>query len=215
MTPFSLCSYQGIILKFRSYYHWQTWCPCKRPRSDVKGQGHRGHEPFTPFPYRNSSLNSYGDEMMHKAWCCLEELPFCFSRSSVKFQGHTAKKASSLTNVWRFQTVTSVWIQQWLWNDAQRLKQHRRGALLFFKVTRQISRSHGTKYCQFLPKLIISRHGTKNYRFWSELSVSGLWLQFEFTHGFEMMHKAWCSIEEVPYCFWCHPSNFKVTLDKI
>ena len=36
-------------------------------------------------------------------------------------------------------------------------------------------------------------------------------LQFEFTDGFEMMHKAWCSIEEVPYCFWGHPSNFKVT----
>ena len=23
-------------------YHWQTWCPCKRSRSEVKGQGHRG-----------------------------------------------------------------------------------------------------------------------------------------------------------------------------
>ena len=26
------------------------------------------------------------------AWCCLEEVPYCFSRSSVKFQGHTALK---------------------------------------------------------------------------------------------------------------------------
>ena len=26
-----------------------------------------------------------------------------------------------------------------------------------------------------------------------------------------MMHKAWCSTEKVPFCFWCHPSNFKVT----
>ena len=33
------------------------------------------------------------------------------------------------------------------------------------------------------------------------LSVCGLWLQFEFTHGFEMMHEAWRSREEVPYCF--------------
>ena len=32
-------------------------------------------------------------------------------------------------------------------------------------------------------------------------SQSGLYLQFEFTNGYEMIHKAWSSIEEVPYCF--------------
>ena len=31
---------------FRSNYHWPTWCPCKRSRSEVKGQGHRGHDPI-------------------------------------------------------------------------------------------------------------------------------------------------------------------------
>ena len=41
----------------------------------------------------------------------------------------------------------------------------------------------------------------KNCRFWAKLGVSGLYLQFEFTDGFEMMHKAWCSTEEVPYYF--------------
>ena len=30
---------------FRSYYQWQTWRPCKRSRSEVKGQGHRGQHP--------------------------------------------------------------------------------------------------------------------------------------------------------------------------
>ena len=30
---------------FRSYYWWQKWRPCKRSRSEVKGQGHRGHDP--------------------------------------------------------------------------------------------------------------------------------------------------------------------------
>ena len=43
--------------------------------------------------------------------------------------------------------------------------------------------------------------GHKNRLFWPELSISELQLQFEFTDGFEMMHKAWCSIEKVPYCF--------------
>ena len=77
-------------------------------------------------------------------------MPFRFSRSSVKFQGHTAKKKSSiLTQIGHFRTVTPVWIHQWLWNDAQSLKQHRRGALLFFKVIHQISRSHGLKNWRF------------------------------------------------------------------
>ena len=30
--------------------------------------------------------------MMHKAWSRLVEVLYCFWRSSVKFQGHTAKK---------------------------------------------------------------------------------------------------------------------------
>ena len=30
---------------FRSYYHGQRWCPCKRSMSEVKGQGHRGQHP--------------------------------------------------------------------------------------------------------------------------------------------------------------------------
>ena len=36
-------SYHHVI--FRSYYHGQKWCPCKRSRSEVKGQGHRGQHP--------------------------------------------------------------------------------------------------------------------------------------------------------------------------
>ena len=35
---------------------------------------------------------TYGDEMMHNAWCWLGEVPYCLSRSYVKFRGHTAKK---------------------------------------------------------------------------------------------------------------------------
>ena len=50
---------------FGSYYQWQKWRPCKRSRSEVKGQGHRGHNPTLPFPDCNSSLNSH---MMMK-WC--------------------------------------------------------------------------------------------------------------------------------------------------
>ena len=95
------------------------------------------------------------------------------------------KKSSILSRIERFRTVTPSWIHQWVRNDAQSLKKHRRGALLFCKVIRQISRSHGSK----------------NRRIWTRLGVSGLYFQFEFTSGYEMLHKAWSSIEEVPYCF--------------
>ena len=30
--------------------------------------------------------------MLHKAWSSIEEVPYCFSRSSIKFQGHIALK---------------------------------------------------------------------------------------------------------------------------
>ena len=50
---------------FMSYYQWQKWRPCKRSRSEVKGQGHRGHNPTLPFPDCNSSLNS----VMMMKWC--------------------------------------------------------------------------------------------------------------------------------------------------
>ena len=149
---------------FRSYYQWQKWRPCKRSWSEVKFQGHTAKKNPRFWPKLGvSGLQlqlefKYDDEMMHRAWYCLGEVPYCFSRSSVKFQGHTAKKSLILTQIGRFRTATLVWIHWWPWNDAQSLKQHGRGALLFFKVICQISRSQGTKNC----------------RFWTELHVSGL-----------------------------------------
>ena len=60
--------------------------------------------------------------MMHKAWSSIVEVPYCFSRSYVKLQGHTAKKISILTQIRRFRDLTPVLIHQWLRNDAQSLK---------------------------------------------------------------------------------------------
>ena len=115
------------------------------------------------------------------------------SKVHAKGQGQRSKvKVTEVTTqLNRFRTVTPVWILIWWWNDAYSLMLLRRGAVLFFKVIRQISRSHGSK----------------NRQIWPKLGVSGLLLQFEFTNGYEMMHKAWSSIEEVPYCF--SRSSFK------
>ena len=86
---------------FRSYYHGQKWCPCKRSRSKVKV----------------TEVN---------------------------------------TQLSRFRTLTPVLIHIWQWNHAYSWKQQRRGALLFFKVIRQISRSHGSKNCRIWPRLGVS-----------------------------------------------------------
>ena len=112
-----------------------------------------------------------------------------------KGQGQRSKvKVTEVnTQLSRFRTLTPVWIHIWQWNDAYSLMMLRRGALLFFKVIRQISRSHGSKKRRILPRL----------------GVSGLQLQFEFTNGYEMLHKAWSSIEEVPYCFWRSSVKFQ------
>ena len=112
-----------------------------------------------------------------------------------KGQGQRSKvKVTEVnTQLSRFRTLTPVWIHIWQWNDAYSLMMLRRGALLFLKVIRQISRSHGSK----------------KRRIWPRLGVSGLLLQFEFTNGYEMLHKAWGSIEEVPYCFWRSSVKFQ------
>ena len=77
-----------------------------------------------------------------------------------KGQGQRSKvKVTEVnTQLSRFRTLTPVWIYIWQWNHAHSWKQHRRGALLFFKVIHQISRSHGSK----------------NRRIWPRLGVSGL-----------------------------------------
>ena len=109
--------------------------------------------------------------------------------SDVHAKGQVQRSKVKVTDVKtqlnRFRTVTPVWIHIWWWNGAYSLMVLSRGALLLFKIIRQISRSHGSK----------------NRRIWPRLGISGLQLQFEFTNGYEMMHKAWSSSEEVPYCF--------------
>ena len=75
-----------------------------------------------------------------------------------KGQGQRSKvKVTEVnTQLNRFRTVTPVWIHIWWWNDAYSLMMLRRGALLFFKVIRQISRSHGSKKRWIWPRFGVS-----------------------------------------------------------
>ena len=75
-----------------------------------------------------------------------------------KGQGQRSKVKVTVvtTQLNRFRTVTPVWIHIWWWDGAYSLIMLRRGALLFFKVIRQISRSHSSKICLIWPRLGVS-----------------------------------------------------------
>ena len=45
--------------------------------------------------------------MMHRAWSSIEEVPYCISRSYVKFQGHTALKIVEFDPNWAFPDCNS------------------------------------------------------------------------------------------------------------
>ena len=45
--------------------------------------------------------------MMHKTWSSIEEMPYCFSRPSVKFQGHIALKIVEVDPNWAFPDCNS------------------------------------------------------------------------------------------------------------
>ena len=77
------------------------------------------------------------------------------SMQKVKVRGQRSRSEVT-TQLNRFRTVTPVWILIWWWNDAYSLMLLRRGALLFFKVIRQISMSHGSKNRQIWPRLGVS-----------------------------------------------------------
>ena len=83
-------------------------------------------------------------------------------KSDVHAKGQGQRSKVKVTEVTtqlnRFRTVTPVWIHIWWWNYTYSLMLLRRGALLFLKVIRQISRSH----C------------AKNRKVWPRLGVSGL-----------------------------------------
>ena len=109
-----------------------------------------------------------------------------------KGQGQRSK-AKGKNQLSRFRTVIPVWIHIWQWNDAQSFMWLRRGALSFFEVICQISRSHRTKKSPILTQIerfrtvtpvlqlffkvihqIWRSHRTKNCQFWPKLNVSGL-----------------------------------------
>ena len=49
--------------------------------------------------------------MMLKAWNSIEEVPYCFSGSSVKILGHTAHKIVDFDPNWSFPDFKLSWLE--------------------------------------------------------------------------------------------------------
>ena len=83
-------------------------------RSSIKFQGHTAKKIIDfdqnwAFPDCNSSFEfTDGCEMIHKAWSNIEEVLYCFSMSSVKFQGHTGQKIVDFDPNWAFPDCNST-----------------------------------------------------------------------------------------------------------
>ena len=106
-------------------------------------------------------------------------------RSDVHANGQDQRSKVKVTEVTthlnRFRTVTPVWIHIWWCNNANSLIMHRRGDLLFSRSSVKFQGHTALKIAEFDPDWVFPDC---------------------LTSGYEMLHKAWSSIEEVPYCFW-------------
>ena len=119
--------YQQMALK------WHTKLDVVLKRCPIIFQGHLSNFKVIPdkkiadfypnweFLVCNWFEFTHGFEMIHKAWRSIEKVSFCFTRSSIEFQGQKNKKMPILTPIECFRTVTLVWIHHWIWNDVQSL----------------------------------------------------------------------------------------------
>ena len=76
--------------------------------------------------------------MMHKAWSSIEEVPYCFSRSSVKFQGHTALKIVEFDPNWVFPDCNSSLNSPMGTKWCTKLEVAWKGCPIFLAATKQL-----------------------------------------------------------------------------
>ena len=124
--------------------------------------------------------------MLHKALSCIEEVPYCFLRSTIKFQGQTALKIIEFDADCAFPDCNSSLNSPMGTKRCTKLEVAlKRCPIVFqghpsnFKVARLLNSSNLTQIGHFR-------------------TVTPIW----FTNGYKMIHKAWSIIEKMPYCFW-------------
>ena len=133
---------------------------------------------------------------MHIAWCCLEEMPYCFARSSVKFQGHTALKIVEFDPNWAFLDCNSK-----------------------FKITDGYEMMHTASSSIEEVLYCFSRSSVK-FQGHTTLKIVEFYPNWAFPHcnsslnspmAMKCCTKLETAKERCPIVFQGHPSNFKVT----
>ena len=134
---------------------------------------------------------------MHKDWRDTEEMPYYFSRSSVKFEGHRGQIIANFDPV--FPDSNSSLKSQMAFKLHTHLIVAWKKCPIVFKVSHQILKSHMTK------------------------KITNFKLNWSFSDGNSSLNSpmamGWCTKLEVvlkscPILFQDHPSNLKVTQGK-
>ena len=132
---------------------------------------------------------------MHIAWCCLEEVPYCFSRSSLKFQGHTALKIVAFDPDWAFpdcnSSLNSPMAKKW----GTKLEVALKCPIAVLRASIKFQGHTALKIVEFDP---LRPFPDSNYSLNTPMATK------------------WCTkldvaLKRCPFDFQGHPSNFKVT----
>ena len=76
--------------------------------------------------------------MVYKAWSGIEEVPYCFSRPSIKFQGNMGCKMNNLVLIWAMPNDNSNLVSWMAMKWHTQLLGAWRGSLLFLAATKQL-----------------------------------------------------------------------------
>ena len=137
--------------------------------------------------------------MMHKVWSSIEEVPYCFSRSSVKFRGHTALKIVEFDPNWAFSdcnsSLNSPMATKWCPNFEVAWKR----CPIVFEVHPSNCKVTRLKISSNLTQIGRCRTGTL------------VWIHPWLRNDAQSLEVAW---KRCPIVFQRHPSNCKVIRPK-
>ena len=136
--------------------------------------------------------------MLHKAWSSIEEVPYCFSRSSVKSQGHTALKMIEFHPNWAFpdcnSSLNTPMVTKWCTKH---------------KVW---SRIEEVPYCLSRSYVKLQGHtALKIVDFDPNWAIPDCISSLESPMATKWCTKLAVAFNRCPIVFQGHPSNFKVT----
>ena len=125
--------------------------------------------------------------MMHKAWSSIVEVPYCFSRSCIKFQGHTALKIVEFDPNWMFPDSNSSLNSPMAMKCCTKLETAKERCPIVFQ-----GHPSNFKVTRYKTSPILTQIG----RF-RTVTVTEVWIHQWVWNDAQSLN----SIEEVPYCF--------------